>query len=119
MTKWKRLKSILLKDGTKYAVNLQEWGEMTLEGDALAQHLAKIQEIGEFYQPQELAGDLIVESITENIEVNGAYIKLEVGSIFYFSDNFVVSPTEIDLWDKMSKDPNIIKYNPIHQIVED
>jgi hypothetical protein len=118
VTKYKRLRSILLKDGNKYAVNVYEWGELTLEGAALDQHREKIQEIGDFYQQQILTGDFIVELIIENIEVNGMYIKFQVGEILHMSENFVVSPQEVVLLENMSNDPNIIKYN-YPQLIED
>jgi hypothetical protein len=111
MVKYRRLKSILLKDNVKYAVNLFDWSRKTLVGNELEQYKRDEAELTAYYKSQMSAGNLIVNDIMEEVTTNYGKILIHVGDEFTVSDTYIFPAKEIEWFNKMQADPNIIKFN--------
>lgn len=112
MKNGKLLHSVLRKDDKNYAVNLNDWGNLTLQGDELAQFRLDIIELTTHLNNAISNGDLIVTPINETITTqSGQTISILVGFDFSQTDNYVRPQLEIDWYQKMSQDPNIIRFN--------
>lgn len=112
MKTYRLLKSILLKDGKKYAVNLVEWGNLTLQGSELNQFKTDMDNLQLYYDSQVNNGNLSYSELTEQVTLSdNTTNSIKVGLIFSESDNYVVPVRETEWYDKMSRDPNLIKFN--------
>jgi hypothetical protein len=111
MVKYRRLKSILLKDNIKYAVNLYDWSRKTLEGSELEQYKRDEAELTAYYKSQMAAGNLVVDDVMEEITTNYGKILINVGDEFMVDDSYIFPAKEIEWYNKMKADPNIVKYN--------
>lgn len=111
MKTYKRLKSILLKNDKKILVNLEEWGNFTLTGDELVQFQEDFVDMHRYHGDLIDKGDLKIEMLYEEVEVEYTTLTLEVGIRITKVDNLVLHPREVYWFDRMSKDPNVIKFN--------
>jgi hypothetical protein len=112
MKNGKLLHSVLRKDGKNYAVDLDDWGKMTLQGDDLVQFELAMSQIVAHFEREMQNKNLIITPIIENITTdNGTTVSVVVGSEFSQSDSYVRPEIETEWYQRMSQDPNIIKFN--------
>jgi hypothetical protein len=112
MKNGKLLHSVLRKDDKNYAVNLNDWGNLTLLGPELVQFKLDIVELTTHLNNAIASGDLTVTPINETITTNsGQTITITVGFDFSQTDNYIRPELEVEWYQKMSQDPNIIKFN--------
>jgi predicted RNase H-like HicB family nuclease len=117
MAKGRILYSILKKDDKNYVVSIGDWGNMTLQGEELSKFRADIQQLLLFYDDAKKNGLLKISTITETVTTQtGDTISVIVGHEFESFDNYEISPIQTDLFQQMSNDPNIVKFNYIEYI---
>ncbi len=107
MATYQRLKSILNKNGKKYAVDLNEWGEAVLSGSELTQFLADMAELDSYFSSQIEAGNLSVLTVRDQVETTAGLIEVQVGARITFSDQYQIPAKETAWYAKMAADPNI------------
>ena len=103
MVKYRRLKSILLKDNIKYAVNLEDWSKKTLDQSELEQFKLDEAELTAYYKSQMNAGNLIVTDIIEEVTTNYGNILVHVGDDFLVSNDYIFPAKEIEWFNKDKK----------------
>jgi hypothetical protein len=112
MKNGKLLHSVLRKDDKNYAVNLNDWGNLTLLGAELVQFKLDIIELTTHLHNSITDGDLTVTPINETLTTeSGHTITVTVGFEFSQTDNYTRPELEVEWYQKMSQDPNIIKFN--------
>jgi hypothetical protein len=108
------LHSILRKDGKNYNVKLFDWGVSTLEGDELEKFKADMDQMSEFYKNETLKKKFIEIPLNETVVTEqGHTVSVRVGSEFIHDDDLVRPLVEIEWYQRMSQDPNIIKFNNV------
>jgi hypothetical protein len=111
MVTYKQMESILLKDGKKYLVNMQEWARQTLTGSDLAEYQTDALSMDPFYQNLKDTGVLTLEPITELINTGHGNIIIQVGMLHIWQDHRL-SHTKYELWQsRFASDPNVT-YHP-------
>ena len=106
------LHSVLRKDGKNYAVNLNDWGNLTLLNEELAQFRLVIVQLTEHLNNAISNGDLTVTPINETITTEfGTTVVATVGFEFTQTDNYIRPELEVEWYQRMSQDPNIIRFN--------
>ena len=118
MAKYRVLKSILLIDNKKYAVNLVEWAQQRLQDNDLVQFNSDMTELMLFWDSMKLNNKLSVTDITEILTYNNESITTVVGQEFTVTDDYIFPDKEIKWYDRMSADPNIVKFNSKELISE-
>jgi hypothetical protein len=118
MAKYRRLKSILFKNNKKYAVDLNEWAEQTLQGADLDQFNSDMAELTIFWETMMLNNKLLVTDITETLSYNSGSITVVVGEEFTIADDYVFPDKETEWYNRMAADPSIIKFNDKELISE-
>ena len=113
--------SVLLKDGRKHLVNVDDWAAMQLKGVRPAEFdqfcSDYINEITPFYQALLESGYLIRNEITETIPESG--IKIVVGQMYTWVGGEEQHHPKHWEWEaKMAADPAVIVYNPPILVVE-
>lgn len=114
MKTYTRLKSILSKDGKKYLVGLIEWGPLSLQGEELQQFDTYLIELGKHYDDNISAGNLTYSPIIEEITLSsGKKLDVVIGWNFSVTDSYIFPVKEAEWYEKMSKDPLVVKYNEL------
>lgn len=119
MVKYRRLNSILLKDNIRYAVDLYDWAKKTLEGSELEQFELDATELLEYFKNQIDTGNLIINNITEEITTDHGKILIPIGVEFSVTENYTFPEKEIEWYNRMALDPNIVKFNDKELISEE
>ena len=121
MVTYKQMYSILLKDGRKHLVNVDDWATMQLRGvrpDEYDQFCNDyVNEITPFYQELINSGYLISNAITETIPDSN--IKIIVGYTHTWAGGEERHHPKHWEWEaKFAADPAVIVYNPPILVVE-
>ena len=115
MVTYKQMYSILLKDGRKHLVNVDDWATMQLRGVRPVEYDQfcndYINEITPFYQELMDSGYLIANPITETIPESN--IKIIVGYTYTWTGGEEQYHPKYLVWEaKFAADP-AVTYNPL------
>ena len=121
MVTYKQMHSILLKDGRKHLVDIDDWATMQLKGVRPAEYEQFVSdyvvEITPFYNNLLDSGYLIANTITETIPESN--IKIIVGTTYTFAGSEErYHPKHLEWEAKFAADPALIVYNPPILVVE-
>lgn len=118
MKKYRRLKSIYSNSmEKKLAVDLYDWAELALAEEEYDQFKSETNELFNYYEQQISLGNIIVNTIFENVSIEDDII-LAVGEEYIVPDDFIIPANDTKWHDRMSIDPNIVKYNSLELLSE-
>jgi hypothetical protein len=121
MVTYKQMHSILLKDGRKHLVDIDDWATMQLKGVRTEEYDQFVSdfvvEITPFYRNLLDSGHLIANPITETIPESN--IKIIVGYTHTWTGGEEQYHPKHQEWEaKFAADPAVIVYNPPILVVE-